>query len=64
MMESGQETKEMVMEFKYGVTVQNTKVIGRITKRMEKVNFDTWMEMNLKENGKTIKQTAMEFTFT
>ena len=49
----------MVLENKFGPTVHVTKVSGKIIKLMERGLFGMWMEMYLKEIGRTIKQTVM-----
>lgn len=41
---------------------QSTKVSGAIIRLMAKANFGMLMETFMKEIGKTIKQTVMEFT--
>ena len=52
----------MAMEFKFGLTEPAMKAIGNPIKHVEKENFGMWMEMYLKDNGKTIRQMDMERT--
>lgn len=51
----------MAMVFRSGQMVPDMKVIGKITKLVEKVNFGMWMEMFSKVNGKMIKLMGMVF---
>lgn len=53
----------MVQVSKYGQTVQNTKVSGRTTKPMERVNFGMQTETCMKVTGKMIRQMASESIF-
>ena len=45
----------MVMEYKFGLMVQNMKVNGKIMLPMEKVNFGMLMVTSMMGNGKMIK---------
>ena len=53
----------MDMEYKYGLMEQDMRVIGNITKLVERESFGMQMEMYLKDNGKMIKRMDMEFIF-
>jgi len=63
-MVNGLEASEMVMVFKNGQMVLNTKVNGKIIEHMEKVNLSISTVTSMMENGLTTKQTAMESTIT
>ena len=54
-------TKGMVLEYRYGLMVQSTKDIGRVTKQKEEASFITLMETYMMENGNRIKLMALEF---
>jgi hypothetical protein len=53
----------MDLAFKFGLTVQNMKVSGDITKRTVKVNSGMRTVIYTKACGKTIKQTDTVSTF-
>jgi hypothetical protein len=48
------------MEFKLGQMERNMKVSGRIIRLMARAHFGMWMEIYLRESGKTTKLMAME----
>lgn len=52
------------MGSKYGLMELGMKVIGDITKHVERESFGMLMGMSSKENGKMIKQMAMVCIFT
>jgi hypothetical protein len=59
-MEIGWTIKYQVMEFMFGQTEDNTRVIGFKIKCMEKVNIHGKMGENMKVSMNTIKNTAAE----
>ena len=61
MKENGLQIIGMVMEFKHGLMVQDIKVNGKIIRHMGKAFLDMLMEMNIMENGKTIRLTDMGY---
>jgi hypothetical protein len=50
----------MVMEYKSGLMVQDTKESGKTIKLTAKESFGTLMAMFSTENGKMTRQMAME----
>ena len=59
---NGSENNAMATAHKFGQTVLNTRVTGKITKLMAKVNFGTLMVMSTKVNGRRTKLMVLEFT--
>ena len=59
---NGEVIIEKATEFRLGKTVQNTQVIGRKTKPVDKVSSSTLMGTYTMGSGKMIKQMVMEST--
>ena len=61
---SGQATKNMAMEFKYGQMEQGMRDTGSTIKHVGKANSGMLMETFLKENGKMTRPMGMGFMCT
>ena len=53
----------MVMVFKFGQMVLGMRVIGSLTRLVERESFGMLMEMFLKVNGKTTKRMVTEYIY-
>lgn len=60
---NGKAQRDTVMEYKFGLMVENMKVIGAMTKHMAKENFIMQMVMFMMVCGKRIRQMALVFTY-